>query len=515
MRKSFIIILLDLLIVFGSFLVIAWLMPGTISRVIPQYYKSFLFFLMVWYVTSFVNGKYSIKKYDQLPRIILRILLANFIIIAIITVLLYVFNLFFYSRYLVLGVIGLASVSELIFFYLLNAILNAVSIDIDEDDTSEFSEKIELRKKKKKTTEFTNYVATVSHHRKKALDTAFRLIREENGDQVYDFIYNNVLLVKSTVRIVSTTTRFNIYALEHAHYGGIVNMQRINDIKRINKFFEAVNSKLLMGGVFIGKVETYVLHKMKILSKFPFPLNYLIYIIDFIVSRIWPKLPLFNRLYFALTQGHNRVISMAETLGRLCSCGFEIVNHQFINNELYFVVTKISEPHFPERASYGPLITLRRIGRHGKYFNVYKLRTMHPYSEFLQEYVYEKNSLQEGGKIKDDFRVTTLGKFFRKFWIDELPMFINVVKGEMKIVGVRPLSEHYYNLYSEELKQRRIKFKPGLVPPFYVDMPVTLEEIMASESRYLDQHEKSPFMTDFRYFFRAFYNIFFKKARSH
>ena len=64
-----------------------------------------------------------------------------------------------------------------------------------------------------------------------------------------------------------------------------------------------------------------------------------------------------------------------------------------------------------------------------------------------------------GGKFKDDFRVTTEGRFFRKFWLDELPMIINIFKGDMKIVGVRPLSSHYFNLYSEELKARML---PGI-----------------------------------------------------
>jgi lipopolysaccharide/colanic/teichoic acid biosynthesis glycosyltransferase len=102
----------------------------------------------------------------------------------------------------------------------------------------------------------------------------------------------------------------------------------------------------------------------------------------------------------------------------------------------------------------------------------------------------------------------------RKFWLDELPMVFNILKGDMKLVGVRPLSKHYFNLYTEEMRQKRIRFKPGLVPPFYVDMPKTLEEIMQSESRYLDAYARNPLWTDFRYFFLAFYNIIFKRARS-
>ncbi len=165
-------------------------------------------------------------------------------------------------------------------------------------------------------------------------------------------------------------------------------------------------------------------------------------------------------------------------------------------------------------ATYGPLIKLRRVGKGGKDIKVYKMRTMHPYAEYLQEYVYQKHSLQEGGKFKDDFRVSTLGKIMRRLWIDELPMFINFFRGELKIVGVRPLSKHYFNLYSKELQERRIKYKPGLVPPFYVDKPKTLDEIMASEIKYFDAYDKNPVLTDIKYFFAAFYNIIFKKYRS-
>jgi lipopolysaccharide/colanic/teichoic acid biosynthesis glycosyltransferase len=208
------------------------------------------------------------------------------------------------------------------------------------------------------------------------------------------------------------------------------------------------------------------------------------------------------------------VLSRAETYGRLYSCGFEILDTSEIGDVQYFVCRKIKRPVFDNNPTYGPFIKLKRHGKNGELFNVYKLRTMHAYSEYLQEYVYRMNDLQEGGKFKDDFRITTEGKFFRKFWLDELPMLVNLLKGEMKIVGVRPLSSHYFNLYSDELKEKRIKHKPGLIPPFYADLPKTLDEIMESEMRYLEACEKHPLITDVRYFFKAFNNIIFKKARS-
>jgi lipopolysaccharide/colanic/teichoic acid biosynthesis glycosyltransferase len=227
-----------------------------------------------------------------------------------------------------------------------------------------------------------------------------------------------------------------------------------------------------------------------------------------------PKIPVFKKVYFGITKGKNRVLSKAETFGRLYSCGFEVIDEKKIGYELYIVARKVCQPAYDLNPTYGALIKLNRIGRKGKPFNVYKLRTMYAFSEYLQEYVYKQNSLQDGGKFKDDFRITTEGKFFRKFWLDEIPMILNVLKGEMKIVGVRPLSKHYFSLYTDELKQMRIKYKPGLVPPYYVDLPKSLDEIMESELRYLKAYEEHPLRTDVSYFFKAFYNIFVKRARS-
>jgi len=140
---------------------------------------------------------------------------------------------------------------------------------------------------------------------------------------------------------------------------------------------------------------------------------------------------------------------------------------------------------------------------------------MYPYSEYLQEYVYNKNKLQRGGKFKDDFRVGTLGKLMRETWLDELPALYNWLKGEVKIFGVRPLSAQYQSLYSDEILELRKKVKPGLIPPFYADLPETLSEIMESEKRYVQSYLKDPFKTQCVYLWKAFVNIVVKGARSH
>jgi lipopolysaccharide/colanic/teichoic acid biosynthesis glycosyltransferase len=315
-------------------------------------------------------------------------------------------------------------------------------------------------------------------------------------------------------KLMMTTTPFNIQNFDEHSSEAIINLKKINDIRFVNKFQEAVNEKLPMGGIYIGFVETQEQRHRRLLHKFVPVMAQLYLVLDFVFKRVFPKLPFFKKLYFFVTDGRNRVMSKAEALGRLVSCGFRILEVKEIDNYLYFVGQKEKLPSYDLNPSYGPLFTMKRVGKDGKIINVFKFRTMYPYAEYLQEYIYEQNKLTEGGKFADDFRITHWGSFLRRFWLDELPMIINLFKGDLKIVGVRPLSRHYYSLYTKELQEKRIDSKPGLLPPFYVDMPKTLEEIIDSELKYLKQYEKSPVKTDFQYFWAILNNIFIRKARS-
>jgi hypothetical protein len=315
--------------------------------------------------------------------------------------------------------------------------------------------------------------------------------------------------------VLSTTTIFNISNLPEDQYSYIINLHRINDIKKLDDFLDVVNQKLSPKGYFFCCVETKDQRKTRILKKFPIGLNYIYYLFDFIIKRILPKLKITRPLYFLLTRGENAVISRAEALGRLSRAGFRIKQESFIGDQLCIESRKYFDPLPMNGNIYGPLIALPRIGRGGNLIKVYKLRTMHPYSEYIQDYVYGLHDLQDGGKFKNDFRITSWGAVYRKVWLDEVPMLINLVKRNMKLVGVRPLSQHYFDLYNKEVRERRIKYKPGLIPPFYADMPNDLEGIQASEIKYLDEYDKHPFRTDFRYFRKSMWNIMFRKARSH
>jgi hypothetical protein len=339
-------------------------------------------------------------------------------------------------------------------------------------------------------------------------------IIKECGEPAYEYIDYHSDLTNPKNLVISTTTRFNILYQPDNYLNGIVNLKRVNDIRYLNKFFETVNAKLPVGGRFIGCAETATLRQKRILKKYPAVLNWFFVALDYIVKRVLPKFELTRGIYFFLTRGQNRVFTEAEVLGRLYSCGFEIEHEAQLNGHYFFNAKKATQPCFPKNPTYGFLARLPRVGKGGKIIRVFKIRTMHPYSEYLQDYIYKKNNLQEGGKFSNDFRISRLGKIMRALWIDELPMLLNWMRGELKLVGVRPISEHYFSLYSGEHQQRRIKYKPGLIPPYYADLPKTLQEIEASEKRYFDAYEKHPLLTNWRYFWRAIFNILFRKVRS-
>ncbi len=330
---------------------------------------------------------------------------------------------------------------------------------------------------------------------------------------VYKYITENVDLNSEGTRIFDSDSVFNIDIIEK-ELNSIININRVNNIRFINKYFEAINHKLVLGGLIIGCMETYEQRRYRILNKHKKIISYPLYALDFILKRVFPKLKPTRKIYYLFTRGINKALSKVEVYGRLTSCGFEFVNEKEINNLLFFTFKKISAPRYDIAPTYGIIAKLKRIGKDGKIITVYKIRTMYAYSEYLQDRIAKEFGLDIGGKYKNDYRKTYWGKLLRAFWIDEIPMLLNWIKGDLKLFGVRPLSEQYFNSYDEELKKLRIKHKPGLIPPYYVDMPTNLKEIMESERRYLLAYEKNPFKTQWKYFWKAFYNIVFKDARS-
>jgi lipopolysaccharide/colanic/teichoic acid biosynthesis glycosyltransferase len=140
---------------------------------------------------------------------------------------------------------------------------------------------------------------------------------------------------------------------------------------------------------------------------------------------------------------------------------------------------------------------------------------MHPYAEYLHDYILKQNGYADTGKPASDFRLTFYGSFLRRYWLDELPQLINVLKGEMKLVGVRPVSTRYFQDIPEDLRALRLKHKPGCIPPYVaLDRKGAKDDVIQAEREYLLMKEKSPYWTDTILFFKAIFNIIFKRKRS-
>jgi len=231
-----------------------------------------------------------------------------------------------------------------------------------------------------------------------------------------------------------------------------------------------------------------------------------------------PKIKFFKSIYSFLSKEKNQVFSKAEILGRLVYSGFKIIDYKIINLEnplLFFIVTKHKDPIVSNPTNYGPIFKMQRVGKHGKMIGVYKIRTMHPYSEYLQSYVLKKYGNSVDGKIKNDFRLTEYSKTIRKFWIDEIPQIINVLKGDMNIFGPRPVSLVRFKQFPVELQNLRIRYKPGCIPAYLsFNYDSDSNSLIKSEFQYLNLRRKYGIIIHAYLILVAFYNIIFKSRRS-
>lgn len=509
-------LLSELLIYFGSFFVVCyylnWQLPPFINY--PFIYSAFF---LVWFVSSLLIHNFkSMRGQKNISVSIWKRTKANLVFCAVTAFIAFTYNV---DKDMYKGILlfsALYSINSII----LNIVIYIFIRPSKSDEIrgsfkaiSEYKENINLAIGKVNE----RYISPVGTNYSPYLSEQLLTVYLRKFPGVYDFIGGTLELTSFDFRrcvMIRSADVFNVEILPELYFEFYMNLHEINDIRNINEYFLKLSKRLLKGGYYVGRVEPTHLRFERFLRNYPYHLAKILYFFDFIWRRIIPNMPFLRKIYFTFSNGKKRVISFSEVLGRLYYCGYEICNYKQFDNYIYFIARKVNETYEVGNPVYGPLIKLKRVGKGGKILNIYKFRTMHPYSEFIQKFIYDQNNLDAGGKIKNDFRVTAWGKIFRKFWLDELPMFINWFKGDLKLVGVRPISQHYLSIYDDDLKEMRAKHKPGIFPPFYYDMPKTLEEIMNSERRYLTLYEKNHFMTDVKYFLFILYNIFIRRARS-
>lgn len=137
----------------------------------------------------------------------------------------------------------------------------------------------------------------------------------------------------------------------------------------------------------------------------------------------------------------------------------------------------------------GPIFfTQTRVGKNGRRFKLYKFRSMYPDAEERKKELMERNKMKGNMvKIDDDPRIIPIGFFIRKYSIDELPQFWNVLKGDMSLVGTRPPTEDEFVDY-EAHHRARLGFKPGLTGMWQVSGRSNItdfEEVVKLDTDYI------------------------------
>ena len=162
------------------------------------------------------------------------------------------------------------------------------------------------------------------------------------------------------------------------------------------------------------------------------------------------------------------------------------------------LVIVLDDPHG------GPIFTQTRVGRDGKLFKFYKFRSMRPNAEQELESLLELNEMDGPCfKIKNDPRITRVGRFLRKTSIDELPQLWNVLKGDMSIVGPRPAIPREVEEYDARAMQRLL-ITPGLTCYWQIQPDrnnLSFDEWLELDLQYINDRS---FFTDWKIIFKTF-----------
>jgi exopolysaccharide biosynthesis polyprenyl glycosylphosphotransferase len=139
----------------------------------------------------------------------------------------------------------------------------------------------------------------------------------------------------------------------------------------------------------------------------------------------------------------------------------------------------------------GPvLFAQKRIGLNKRQFTMFKFRTMVPAAESIQEKLLHLNEMTGPAfKIKNDPRITAIGRVLRKTSIDELPQLFNVLRGDMSLVGPRAMSLRDYRYFSEDWQRRRFSVPPGITCLWQIHGRNTIpfEQWMVLDMQYIDK----------------------------
>lgn len=444
--------------------------------------KIYIYFLLAYLLSSYITSKHEREFYRNLIEFLnpyLKSYLLLFLIVLLVNFLVYDMGLIF-----VLIKTIIYALTELLFF---------ITLWITVKNKTPLESKTAIFNKKK------SFQQRLSISKKGDFFSLSDFLKLDN--QVYDNLndLSNFLKDKFDKFLVTDKVGLNSLSTDLDH-NILFSKQRINFSRSINADLSSSYKRIVAGGYFILNYEPLDIRTDRVRFKF----------FDHFIHSALPTIPLIRDIYLYFYGGQNRVLSRAELWGRLHYAGFEVQKEMKVGSDYIIFSQKMYEPSDEKNPSYYPIITLDRVGFNGEIIKIHKIRTMYPYSEFIQKKVFEMSALSSIGKFDQDFRVTNMGKILRKYWFDELPQIIDWFRGNIKIVGIRAMSLHYFSLYPERYQDKYYTVKPGFISPIFDEKTSSFEDIVTIEEKYLTSYKSNPFMTDIRYFILTITDILFR-----
>ena len=145
------------------------------------------------------------------------------------------------------------------------------------------------------------------------------------------------------------------------------------------------------------------------------------------------------------------------------------------------------------------------LGIYGRPLKVYKIRTMKR-DMYLS---LDINSLDSLGKpIFDDYRITKVGKFLRRYGLDELPQIINLLCFNMKLIGIRPMRKEAHELLPRDIQYKILLQRPSLIAINYgFECTDNFDDRVCNMRQYLKEYDMNPIKTNWKYFFMVLYRV--------
>ncbi|MCP4764069.1 MAG: sugar transferase, partial [archaeon] len=295
------LVIMDLLLVIVAFFIVNYLKRGNFE-LLPDYPKLFMIFLGLWFLTSVVTMKFSIARFQSIYFFVWQWIKAGGMMLATMTILIFGLRLFAFSRFQALGSITLMMVLEIIlisFYY-------RITQDKEAEQDIESVEKV----KNVLLQDDLPLDVNIDIIRQKMMEPARNKFKKRvgsNDPELFEFLDQHIDLDDMMRMETSIERSCELFDLDSDRVPVrlFLNQLRMNDIRRINAYFLKMHQLLMAGGYYIGYARTINTHYNWIYKKFPKYIAGLVYLADFCFSRILPKLPGLQKIYFSITNGKN------------------------------------------------------------------------------------------------------------------------------------------------------------------------------------------------------------------